>query len=88
MKEKHIRIAEPHSQLVVRVTKFLPASNPMNADVGVDGSSGGSLCNVVCDESSETACSWKNIYLLLSPQKRKGESSSSPSSSSILGDIG
>ena len=62
--QKHIRVA------VVRLNRFIAASNPMKGDGGIDGSSGGSLCNVLCDERSEAMWAWRKIYLILSPQNR------------------
>ena len=37
---------------------------------GIDGGSGGSLDDVMCDERGERECGWGQIYPLLSPQSR------------------
>lgn len=44
------RNTDPHAQLVIRVNKLLAASHPMKSDGGIDGSGGGLLSDVLCDE--------------------------------------
>ena len=51
--QKHIWVADPHGQLVTRVDKLLAASHPVKGDGGIDGGSGGSLDDVLCDERGE-----------------------------------
>ena len=51
--QKHVWVADPHVQLVRRVDKLLTASRPVQCDGGIDGGSGGSLDDVLCDERGE-----------------------------------
>lgn len=54
--EKHFQVADPHAQLVVRVEKLLAVSHPVRGDSGIDGGSGGSHYDVLCDERGERVC--------------------------------
>ena len=68
--EKHVLVADPHAQPVVRVNKLLAASHPVKGDSGIGGGSGGSLCDVLCDEGGERECAGRQIYPLLPLQSR------------------
>ncbi len=52
---------------VVGDDKLFAASHAMKGDSGINGSRGGTLCDVLHDEGSERKCAWRQIYPLLSP---------------------
>ncbi len=52
---------------MVGVDKLFAASHAMKGDSGINGSHGGTLCDVLRDEESERKCAWRQIYPLLTP---------------------
>ena len=92
--QKHVWVADPHGQPVIRADKLLTASHHVKGDGGIDGGSGGSLDDVLCYERGERERVGEVRSTLFFPRKAdsgctvRGESSSSSSNSSTLGGHG